>query len=81
MLKNKYRIVTDQYNGYEAQVKFWWFPIIWWQMHNYGGITNTFSSIYGAKQFIKAKRKSSRPISQKEKYGVVAVTPEELDKD
>ena len=23
MFKNRYRIVTDNYNGYEAQVKYW----------------------------------------------------------
>ena len=32
MWKNKYRIVTDNYAGYEAQVKYWWFPFIWIQI-------------------------------------------------
>lgn len=36
MLKNKYRVVTDTYLGYEAQVKFWWFPIKWWMISRSG---------------------------------------------
>jgi len=27
MLKNKYRIVRDNYLGYEVQIRRWWFPI------------------------------------------------------
>lgn len=29
MFKNKYRVVQDNYAGFEAQVKFWWFPVRW----------------------------------------------------
>lgn len=36
MPKNKYRVVTDTYAGYEAQVKFWWFPIKWWMISRSG---------------------------------------------
>lgn len=40
-LKNKYRVVRDNYAGYEAQVKFWWFPICWFQIQG----TNTSWSV------------------------------------
>lgn len=52
-MKNRYRVVTDAYAGYEAQVKYWWFPFCYFQI----GI-NTFPSIERAQQFIaKAKHK------------------------
>ncbi|MGA9651889.1 hypothetical protein [Pedobacter sp.] len=47
-MKNKYRIVTDTFAGYEAQVKYWWWPITWFQI---GGI-NTNISIEQAKRHI-----------------------------
>jgi hypothetical protein len=39
-MKNKYRIVTDEYAGNEAQVRYWWFPFRYFQI----GI-NTFTSV------------------------------------
>lgn len=47
MFKNKYRAVTDRYCGFEAQVKFWWFPFIWWQISTTGtGLgVNTYSTL------------------------------------
>jgi hypothetical protein len=36
-MRNKYRIVTDDFKGFKAQVKFWWFPFAWLQM-GFGGI-------------------------------------------
>lgn len=52
-MKNKYRIVTDMYAGFEAQVKYWWFPFCYFQI----GI-NTFRNIEQAQEFIaKAKKK------------------------
>lgn len=36
MFKNRYRVVGDAYLGYEAQVKFWWFPVYWFQLSRYG---------------------------------------------
>ena len=35
MFKNKYRLVNDGI-GYEAQVKLWWFPLIWLQISGNG---------------------------------------------
>lgn len=55
-MKNKYRIVSDEYLGYEAQVRFWWFPFFWFQMHERGFIVNSFPSIEEAESFIKTKR-------------------------
>lgn len=26
MFRNRYRVVTDRYLGYEAQVRYWWWP-------------------------------------------------------
>lgn len=54
MFKNKYRIVKDCYLGYEARVKFWWFPLCYFQMdYNYG--TNSWASVEQAENFIKNK--------------------------
>lgn len=30
-MRNSYRIVRDRYSGYEAQVRYWWFPFVWLQ--------------------------------------------------
>ena len=47
MFKNKYRVVQDNYAGFEAQVKFWWFPVCWWQLSESGrgAGTNTYSTL------------------------------------
>lgn len=54
MFKNKSHIVKDCYCGYEAQVKFWWFPLYYFQMHN-NDIINTWFSLEQAENFIKNK--------------------------
>lgn len=48
-MKNKYRVVRDSYLGYEAQVKYWWFPFIWFQMDR----VNTHSSFERAADYIR----------------------------
>ena len=55
MFKNKYRIVSDCYAGYEAQVKFWWWPFTWIQLPDPASVTNTntFSTKEKAEAFIK----------------------------
>ena len=55
-LINKYRIVRDRYLGYEVQVKFWYFPIIYFQCHYGGYIQNTFSTLDTAKDFLICKK-------------------------
>ena len=46
--KRQFRIVTDQFLGYEVQVKFWYWPF--WQEV---GFANTHTSIKCADKFIK----------------------------
>ena len=47
---NKFRIITDEYNGYEVQIKRWWFPF-WVQCWKNGSV-NSFTSIDKAKDWI-----------------------------
>ena len=47
MFKNRYRIVRDNYLGYEVQVKSWWLPF--WRQ----GITNTHDSVEKAERYAK----------------------------
>jgi hypothetical protein len=46
-MKNKYRIVTDYYCGYEVQVRFWYFPFCWFQFKE----SNTHTSVKDAEVF------------------------------
>lgn len=55
MFKNRYRIVRDNYAGYEAQVKFWWFPLIWFQIND----VNTHSSLERAVQMCEWHSKNN----------------------
>lgn len=60
MFKNKYRVVTCWFikSNFEAQVKFWWFPIWWFEMrHLQIGccMTNTHESREAAEKFILSK--------------------------
>lgn len=56
MFKNKYRIVTDEFLGYEVQTKKWWFPI-WLSV----GI-NTFPSVESAEERIKKIKNKNKVI-------------------
>ena len=51
MFKNRYRIVTDAYLGFEAQVKMWWFPFMWFQMD----VSNTHTTIDRAEAFVRGQ--------------------------
>jgi len=53
IFKTKYRIVKDNFAGYEAQFRYWWMPF--WKQINF---TNTSSTIENAKKIIDGKRKS-----------------------
>jgi hypothetical protein len=48
MFKTRYRVVTDSYLGFEAQVRYWWWP--WWLLTQEG---NTHPSIEKALEHIK----------------------------
>lgn len=60
---NRYRIVEDDYNGFEVQVKRWYFPF-WLQLWE-DGTTNTHPSISDAKILIeKHKENKVSPVSK-----------------
>lgn len=57
-----YRIVKDNYLGYEAQVRYSWFPFVWFQMNDFYWI-NTWPTVEHALHFIeqnKTKKYKSR---------------------
>lgn len=47
-MKNEYRIVRDNYAGYEVQIRRWWFPL--WVQVNF---INTHFSIERAEKYAK----------------------------
>ena len=58
-MKNRYRIVTDAYAGYEVQVKYWWFPLLWIQ----DCWVNTHNSVDNAEAFaIKRARRVVKEV-------------------
>lgn len=67
--KNCYRVVNDSFNGYETQVKFWWFPFMWFEMWEKGCISNTWASLEDAKFFIKNGSKK-KPKDKRKIYWV-----------
>lgn len=52
MVKHKYRIVRDNYCGYEAQVKYWYWPFSWVQLQG----TNTHLTADLAEAYINKFR-------------------------
>lgn len=61
-MKTRYRIVTDAYAGYEAQVKYWWTPF-WIEIR-----TNSFGSVEEAEEFTKGKIEMERMRSEKGQF-------------
>lgn len=59
--QNKYRIVKDNYAGYEAQFQYWWFPFIWIQCDVHDGI-NTCFTIEQAEQVCKEHAQKGTPV-------------------
>jgi hypothetical protein len=51
-MKTRYRIVTDEYLGYEVQYKKWWWPF-WVQVGYTGGLVNTWSTVESAERFAR----------------------------
>ena len=51
-IKTRYRIVTDKYNGYEAQFNFWFIPFLWFQVDG----CNTSTTIDSAERIIEKAR-------------------------
>ena len=61
MLKIKYRIITDEYCGFKAQIKYWYWPF-WIELKEKGELSNTHSSIKDAIEFIlECKEKKIKP--------------------
>jgi len=58
LFSTKYRIVCDEYNGYEAQFRYWWMPF-----YVQCFVTNTATSIEKSKAIIE---KHKNPIMYKE---------------
>lgn len=55
-MKNKYRIVKyscHRGTGVSAQVKFWWFPFIWFEMWERGRTFNVWPTVEECEDFIK----------------------------
>lgn len=52
MFRNKYRIVTDSYSGYEVQIRYW-YSLFWVECGLPGGKTNTHKTIEQAERFAK----------------------------
>ena len=60
--KKKYRIVSDNYSGFEVQKKIWWFPF-WLQISgSYGANANTSRTILIAEELIQIDREKRRDI-------------------
>jgi len=50
-----YRVIKDNFLGYEAQVRYAWFPFVWFQMNDFYWI-NTWPSSEHAIHFIEEKK-------------------------
>ena len=60
--KKKYRIVSDNYSGFEVQKKIWWFPF-WFQISGlYRANANTSRTILIAEELIQIDREKRRDI-------------------
>ena len=60
-----FRIVEDEYCGYEVQVKRWWLPF-WIEKYQYG-MTNTFTSLDTAINWIDRGCPIVKPKKRKKK--------------
>ena len=61
----KYRVVKDNYSGFEVQQRFLW--IFWKQSEGRNFMTsNTFSTLDEAKEWIKELKKGKQKGKQKE---------------
>jgi len=53
-MKNRYRVVRDNWLGFEAQVKYWWFPLIWFQLSSTSGLgCNTRATLADSQELIE----------------------------
>ena len=61
--KRRYRIVKDNYLGYEVQSRMWFLPF-WFECNSGRDIANTHSSIEEAKKFIQNRVNGGIPIME-----------------
>jgi len=61
-MKNKYRIVTDSYLGYEIQKRYWWFPFMYFQMESLSFRGNSYRTISEAASAICRDMKRSKVV-------------------
>lgn len=53
----KYRVVRDDWSGFEVQEKSWWWPF-WVQSRRGGAYANTHKTLEAAKDFIASKKRN-----------------------
>lgn len=61
-MRNRYRIVSDNYLGYEVQIKFWYFPFMWFQCHGEHLPANTFPNVTAAEDYAKKHASKLRVV-------------------
>ena len=68
-MKN-YRIVTDSYAGYEAQVRYSFLPFIWFQLNAEKSV-NTWNTCEQAMDFIKEKKAGTYSAKTNRSEGII----------
>ena len=68
MFKNKYRIIRDDYKGFEAQVKYWFFPFVWVEIGDKGWSSNTSCHLSEAEEVVKRHKLGKCKDDQVIKY-------------
>lgn len=57
-MKNKYRVARDNYAGFEAQVKYWYFPFYWFEVN----FVNTRCTLDGSIAVIESHKKKGKIV-------------------
>ena len=55
--ESKYRIVPDNYAGWEVKIKKWWFPVWWFECEKPGEPCNTHINRNNAEFFIEKHKR------------------------
>ena len=63
--KPEYRVVRDNYNGYEVQIRRWWHWPFWWQAAG----SNTHSSVEAAETFAEGHARARGPVKHLGRLG------------
>ncbi|MBL87188.1 MAG: hypothetical protein CMO82_11080 [Winogradskyella sp.] len=63
--KRQYRIVTDNFSGFEVQKRLWYYPF-WFQIRSENRLpVNTHKTIESAEKLIEMDKTNSRPPKSK----------------